>query len=213
MISNPFFQPGALRIILASSLDSAHRALGPVWTQLEGKRAFVVTTARLGEGRPFAQEDMDEMEDLGLHVCACDIRDHDRENLAQQLNEADLCILIGGNTFVLMHAMRASGFDRILNDRAMKGGVLVIGESAGAVVLGPSIGHVSGMDDPSAAPEVLEAGLGWVAKPVLAHRGSPHWGLGEAVDVFLASGVNELDFLIIDEEEIVEIRNGAPLLS
>jgi dipeptidase E len=210
-MTQDFLQPDHLRIILASALSSAEVSLAPVWNEMKGKRALVVTTAQLGEGRPFTGEDVAWLENLGLIVAPCDIREHSERALTQMMQKSDMCILIGGNTFVLLHAMITSGFNHILAARAMASTFLVIGESAGAVVLGPSIEHVSTMDTPSAAPRVITEAMGWVSKPVLPHRGSPHWGLGEVVDSFLETCKDPGRFLIIDEEEIVEIRNGNPV--
>lgn len=55
---------------------------------------------------------------------------------------SDLIYLSGGNTFHLLHAMRATGFERDLM-RYVKGEGLLAGHSAGAIVMTPSIATAS----------------------------------------------------------------------
>lgn len=57
---------------------------------------------------------------------------------AEILDEYDVICLSGGNPFYLLHHLRLSGADKII-ERLSNKGVVLVGISAGTVVLGPDI--------------------------------------------------------------------------
>ncbi|CAG7615981.1 Type 1 glutamine amidotransferase-like domain-containing protein [Paenibacillus allorhizosphaerae] len=57
---------------------------------------------------------------------------------ADKLNKYDVICLSGGNPFHLLHHLRRSGADQIIESLS-KNGVVLVGISAGTVVLGPDI--------------------------------------------------------------------------
>ncbi len=61
-----------------------------------------------------------------------------------KLKDFDLIYINGGNPFYLLHQLRRSGADKILRECAEKS--IIIGISAGAVVLGPNISIVNYFD-------------------------------------------------------------------
>jgi len=201
-----------VKLHLVSSIEEARDPLLPVWQSLTARLVMVVTTARLGEGRPFTLQDAQGFAAKGIAVDACDIRDHDRKNLLYRVRKADACILLGGNAFVLMHALIATGFAADLVDRAAKNPFTIIGESAGALVFGTRIDHAASMDDPAAAPQIINRGLGWLEKPVLPHRGCLHWGYGAAVEEIIAKGGGPEQFLVIQEDGMASFDLDAHLL-
>jgi peptidase E len=79
------------------------------------------------------------------------------QKLTDQLSDADVIYVDGGNTFYLQRHMIETGFwDAALP--AMEGGCLYIGASAGGIVAGKSIGtaYWKGWDDPRAAGETYD---------------------------------------------------------
>jgi dipeptidase E len=67
-------------------------------------------------------------------------------HLPAELDDFRGVLIGGGNTFHLLHQLRASGFDGALRGYAERGGVLY-GGSAGAIVLGRDIGTAAYMDE------------------------------------------------------------------
>lgn len=85
------------------------------------------------------------------------------------LDRVDALYVAGGNTFVLLAALRRRGTDAVLVER-VRAGLPYIGSSAGSVITGPIIEPISLMDDPSAAPDLADhSGLGLVETVVIPH--------------------------------------------
>jgi len=109
----------------------------------------------------------------GITVQELDLREHiDPSLLADHLAGAAAVWACGGNTFWLMHVMRASGFDVALR-ASLAAGLVYGGESAGAIVAGPSLRGLDLIDDPSVSPNPSQPGLGLVRFVPW-----PHWGSG-----------------------------------
>ncbi len=81
------------------------------------------------------------------------ISDLDKSSLEDAVAKADVIYITGGNTFYLLQEIYKTGFNKTLKDW-FTSGKTIVGESAGAVVLGPSIEAVKYMDDPSKAPDL-----------------------------------------------------------
>ena len=107
-------------------------------------RAAIVTTASIQwkERNKYAVCTHDYLSALGF--ACCDFLDLETEP-AERLRGYDVIYLNGGNPFYLLHHLRRSGAERIL--REMLGRcLLLVGASAGAVVLGPSLSIVRWFD-------------------------------------------------------------------
>lgn len=92
------------------------------------------------------------------------------EALVKKLKHYDLLWVRGGNTYYLRYVMRKSGFDRAIK-RVLVEGLVYAGESAGALVVGPTLKHIEEADRPEVAPKVVWQGIGLVKIVPL-----PHWG-------------------------------------
>ncbi|WP_342542671.1 Type 1 glutamine amidotransferase-like domain-containing protein [Paenisporosarcina sp. FSL H8-0542] len=100
------------------------------------KSAVIITTASAQkESNPFAIQARVDLLDMGFEQVT--FLDVEREKI-DCLRTADVIYLNGGNPFRLLHALRESGADELLQMRA-KEDCVIVGVSAGAVVLGASI--------------------------------------------------------------------------
>lgn len=194
-------KPDGTTLHLVSNLDHVISALALALEPGPDARLVLVETAMLAEGRQLNPAEGLPFEDRGFNVQVCDLAKETPEGLAARLEGARGIVLMGGNTFTLMEALEDVGFDKVIRSRSEKGPFHVVGESAGAVVMGRDITHVADMDDPMAANRAVEAGLGWIDARVLPHRNCPDYGFGEAVERLLQSDANPEDFLVIDEVE------------
>jgi peptidase E/ribosomal protein S18 acetylase RimI-like enzyme len=91
---------------------------------------------------------------------------------AAALHGADAVVMTGGDPFALLTALRTSGGDRWLRD-AHRRGLPIAGQSAGAMVCGPSLAPLR-ITSPFAAPEGLDlSGLALTDRLVLPHHDRP----------------------------------------
>lgn len=114
---------------------------------------------------------------LGFDVREIDLRDHfeDNSGLLPELWHCDVVWLNGGNTYMLRWAIAESRAEQPILD-ALASGVVYAGNSAGAIVAGPTLKHFDNADDPSAAPDPIYKGLGLIDRVVLPHWGSEDYG-------------------------------------
>lgn len=112
---------------------------------------------------------------LGLQADFIDLRDYESpDRLQEALEPYDLIWVAGGNTFVLRSEMRRSGFDTIVTG-LLAAGKVYGGESAGAIVAGPSLRGFEVADDPDQAVEMIWEGLGLTNKTVAPHMNNPNF--------------------------------------
>lgn len=100
------------------------------------KSAVIITTASpRKELNQYAIQAKVDLKELGIEQVS--FLDVEKESI-DPLRDADIIYINGGNPFVLLHFLRESGADRLIQMRA-KGDCLIVGVSAGSVVLGLSI--------------------------------------------------------------------------
>lgn len=113
---------------------------------------------------------------LGFVVEEVDLRDYyPGKDLFLKLLEFDVVWLNGGNTYSLRYALARSKAERPLRE-AMKRGVIYAGDSAGAIVAGPTLKYFDNVDDATVVPNPIYEGLGFVNYAVLPHWGYPDFG-------------------------------------
>jgi dipeptidase E len=151
---------------------------------------------------------------LGLDASELDLRDHfgDRtdEPVRRRLVGIGLVFAHGGNTFVLRRAMRASGFDHVIRDLVGTDQVAYGGESAGAIVAGPTLRGLELGDDASLVPsgyppEIEWSGLGLVDWVPLPHADTDWWAAKARLvrDALAERGVAAC---LLRDDEVVVVR-------
>ena len=95
---------------------------------------------------------------------------HNPRKLGNHLASFDYLYVAGGNSFDLLSAMRKSGFDHVVED-LLDVGQVYIGESAGAVVAGPSMRGFECVDE--ASKKHQNKGLGLIDTIIVPHNDSP----------------------------------------
>lgn len=133
--------------------------------------AFIPTAADPYKDKWFIEEDRNKLKEKGFNVKDVDIKGKTEQELLQELKDADIIFVAGGNTFYLLEKARESGFDRTAKEFVEKG-VIYVGSSAGATLAGPNIEPVKPFDDPSEAPSLKSfEGLNLVDFIILPHFG------------------------------------------
>jgi dipeptidase E len=147
------------------------------------KRALVVVNScdlfPEHERAPKAQQELAALGGLGLEPEELDLRDYfdvaSRPTLANRLSEADLLWVRGGNPFVLLRAMKRTGFDALLRDALDRDALVYGGYSAGIAVLTPSLRGIELVDDPVAVPPGYDSQIEWGCLGILPYSVAPHY--------------------------------------
>lgn len=106
--------------------------------------AAIIITASVEykENNKYAVSTREYFEELGFKEVRFVDMEFDDPNM---LRNFDVIYINGGNTFYLLHHLKKSGADKILKKVADK--TILVGTSAGAVVLGPDIKIADRFDD------------------------------------------------------------------
>ncbi|MCS3509308.1 peptidase E [Achromobacter sp. JUb104] len=122
-----------------------------------------------------------EFNTLGLEAQELDLREYfgRQDDLAQDLRKFGLVWVLGGNAFLLVRAMRQSGFTTVIRELLRRDQVAYGGFSAGAIAATPHLRGVDLMDDPSQLAdrydrEIVWDGLGLVDFSIVPHFASDH---------------------------------------
>ena len=115
---------------------------------------------------------------LGARVELVDAA-HDSPAMMEEVLGRSHCIyVLGGNTFYLLHHLRRSGLDAVVQRRVLEEGAVYVGCSAGSIVAGRSISTAfwKGWDDPKVVSESVDwsapsnvAALGLVSVSLFPH--------------------------------------------
>jgi Peptidase E len=188
-------------LLLSSELTAALPKLSSYLVG-NGRNLLFIPTAATGEG--WVPEHISHIlpfERMGFRVVTHDLSKSDKP-MPEGFSVTDFhaVYVCGGNTFFLMKHMRRTGFDEIIR-KAVDGGLIYIGSSAGSVAATPDIGYASSLDDPSQGDGITK-GLGFVGFAILPHMGHPT--MGEAVhDCYERWDSPERVFALTDDQVIL----------
>lgn len=130
---------------------------------------FVPTAGNLDDDVWWIDKDRDVLSKIGFIITELDIVQASKETMQAELFKTDIVYIAGGNTFYLLHQMRVTGFDVML-ESFVSGGGLYVGASAGALIVGPDIGLIDLLDEPEKVPELQSTkGFGWVDVVPIPH--------------------------------------------
>ncbi|NGZ77697.1 Type 1 glutamine amidotransferase-like domain-containing protein [Saccharibacillus alkalitolerans] len=100
--------------------------------------AIITTGSPMKENNRYAQRAMQEFKDMGFrHIDFVDIEFDDPQILIHR----DVIYINGGNPFTLLYYAKKSGADETIKKLAAQN-VIIVGVSAGALLLGPNINIV-----------------------------------------------------------------------
>lgn len=187
----------------------------------DGTKLAVITNAKdyknPEERKESVQDLMSFFADQELNAEELDLRHYINlpDELEKRLESYGAVWLAGGNTFLLRHALKVSGADKILESKVRGGLLAYLGESAGAILATPSLEGVQYEDDPDVVEEQygeepIYEGLGFVPYAIVPHWGSAWSGTDSMVELLEADGVkyktladNQVLIINGDREEIL----------
>ena len=107
--------------------------------ELQGKVVTFIPTASNPESyKAYVKSGQKALEKFGLKVEPLDVAEASAEEIEASLSRGDLIYVSGGNTFYLLQELQRKGADKLIL-REIEGGKPYIGESAGTMILAPSI--------------------------------------------------------------------------
>jgi dipeptidase E len=189
------------------------------------KRAAVIMNAR----DYFSEQDretgkirqIEDLENLGIEGKEIDLRKYfeKEEELKNVMNEFDAVWIPGGNVFLLLHAMKMSGFDRIIIQLLKEDKIVYGGYSAGIVILSETLEDIDIVDDVKYVKELYGEEPTWNGLGILPYSIAPHYKsnhpeselINEVVNYFIDNNIEyktlkDGQVIVIngDKEEIIE---------
>jgi len=146
---------------------------------------------------------------FGFKVEEINLLDHvEGNNLLERFKKFDVVWFVGGNTYSLRYAIKQSNCESILK-QALNEGIIYAGDSAGAIIVGPTLKYFDAADDPHIVPEVIYDGLNIVDFAVLPHWDSPAFShvLGDIEtqlnnDGYKTIRLNDNEYLLVEDGKI-----------
>jgi dipeptidase E len=187
-----------MRLFLSSYRAGKHDA---DLRELLGKidKVAVITNAKdykTPEGREVrVKENFDYWKSLDIEPTEVDLRPYFHKSGAEKLlAKHNFIWLAGGNVFLLRRALSYTGLDTYFYDAVRKNEIILGGESAGAIIMGPTLqysemeaeGHE---DSPSFVAEGYESGVIWNGMDFITYVPVPHYkdvDYGEEIDDYIA---------------------------
>lgn len=145
------------------------------------KRAALILNARdyfSTEDRESGRiEQTNELKKIGITAAELDLRNYfGRQNdLVKELEQFDAVWIPGGNSFLLRHAMRESGFDTIIKNLLSEDKIAYAGYSAGIVVLCETLKGIEIVDDIKYVKEIYNVEPVWNGLGILPYSIAPHY--------------------------------------
>lgn len=162
------------KLFLTSVFAKTAKEFKKFYGETNGKSAVFIPTAANAEGGGtiYVKRQRRALEKLGIKTCVLDISVAESNEITASLLNSDIIYIGGGNTFYLLQELKRSGADMIIREQIALGKAY-IGESAGAVIVAPSITYIEDMDDRAAAPDLSDcSALGLVDFYPLPHMNS-----------------------------------------
>lgn len=133
------------------------------------KAAFIPTAGDPYQDKGFVYTDRDAMVKMGMTVGEIVLKITRGADLEKALNDVDVILVAGGNTFYLLDQVKKSGFDVIVK-KLIEKGVIYIGSSAGSILCCPTIEGAKRFDSPTDAPDLTDyTGLNLIDFVLIPH--------------------------------------------
>ncbi|HSW80350.1 MAG TPA: Type 1 glutamine amidotransferase-like domain-containing protein [Candidatus Saccharimonadales bacterium] len=180
--------------------------------KLAGKRAREIKIALIEdatepypEGEAWIDENLKTLKGFGFDVELVDLKKYKAQlvKFEVMLGAKDVVWLGGGNTFYLRWILKDVGVDKIITKHVKDGSIVFGGDSAGAIVAGPTLKYFDAADDPNDSPAVVLNGLDIIKQVVVPHMDNEKF-------VSVINGIN--DSLKKDDFETIPLNDGQALI-
>lgn len=103
------------------------------------KLYFIPTASDIEDEKFYTVKSIEDLQAIGINPVWYALRLKTREQIKQELADADVIWVNGGNTFHLLDVARKMGFMEVCDDLVRNKGVMFGGTSAGSILATPSI--------------------------------------------------------------------------
>ncbi|WP_018888301.1 Type 1 glutamine amidotransferase-like domain-containing protein [Paenibacillus massiliensis] len=195
-----------LKLFLSSSFKDVAPSLATFAAEpLQGKKITFIPTASIPEKVKFYVKSAKKaLENMGLIVDELELSTATQEEMEYKIRENDYIYISGGNTFYLLQELKRSGADVIIREE-VQAGKMFIGESAGSMILAPSIEYAQLMDNVQEGPALdTFAALGVIDfYPVPHHTNIPFI---RAVENIIEEYGSRLNLYLISNAEVILVQ-------
>ena len=156
------------------------------------------------------QQEIDDLTSLGFIPEELDLRDYfgKTDELRSKLKEFGLVWVQGGNTFVLLRAMRESGFDELIKEYKGKDELVYAGYSAGVCAITPTLKGIELVDDAEVIPDGYKNQTVWDGIGLINYSIAPHYksdhpeseATNKTVEYFIE---NKMLFKVLRDGEVI----------
>lgn len=194
------------KVFLVSSLVAV---LDKIETELDQplkdkKLVFIPTAGKVEEVKSYIENAFNSFKDKGIAVTVLDVATSTFAECQHTIKHSDMIYVSGGNTFYLLEVLGETGLDKVLSEEINQGKIY-IGESAGAIVLSPSIDYIDKMDDKEKAPKLSDfTGLNLIDFSPLPHVG--HQYLGSFAEEIIASYQGESNLVPFSDDQLIILK-------
>ncbi len=192
-------------MFLCSSFKDSYSLLSDFTGEsFKGKRVtFFPTASAVEEVTHYVEAAKEALHQLGMQLVTVQIAEQSTEEITKMMKQNDVIYVSGGNTFYLLQELRKHGLDDVLKEEINKG-KLYIGESAGSIIMAPSIEYISLMDERQKAPELSSyQGFNEVSRYPVPHVHNTY--LGDAAQQILKQYEKTLDLCPLTDEQALLI--------
>lgn len=116
--------------------------------------------------RSWMERDHKLLKETGAQIVLLDLRKI--KNIKDELSKYDCVWIGGGNVFYLRYILAKTGADEIIIE-LVKSGTVYGGDSAGAIIAGPTINYFQPADSPEKSPKIILDGLNLVDVVIVPH--------------------------------------------
>jgi dipeptidase E len=185
-----------------SKLVTGKRRIGVIRNALD----FSDDTLRLANGK---KREFEDLTNLDLCPEELDLRMYFglSEKLLDKIGQLDALWVTGGNSFVLLRAMRLCGFDQVLQQVKHKDQFVYSGYSAGITVISPTLNGIHLVDDPNIVPPGYPSECSWDGLNLIPFCFAPHFrsdhpesaAIDNVVEYFIA---NKIPFIALQDGDV-----------
>ncbi|WP_366203942.1 Type 1 glutamine amidotransferase-like domain-containing protein [Bacillus safensis] len=189
------------KMFLCSSFKDSYSLLSDfAGESLKGKRVtFFPTASAVEEVTHYVEAAKEAFQKLGMQLETVQVDEQSVEEITQMIKQNDVIYVSGGNTFYLLQELRKQRLDDVLKEE-INNGKLYIGESAGSIIMAPSIEYISMMDDQEKAPELSSfQGFNEISRYPVPHMHNAY--LGEAAQLIMEKHQQTLDLCPLTDEQ------------
>ncbi len=121
-------------------------------------------------------KELSDLSNLGLKAEELDLREYfgKESKLKETLNKYGFVWIRGGNVFVLMRAMKSSGFNKVIKP-LLEDELVYAGYSAGPVAATPDFHGIENVDDPNIVPDGYSKDIVWQGLGLIDYYLAPHY--------------------------------------